>query len=231
VASLTKNEGLTTGLALLVLIALRYRPVTLSWVRRQRAHSEGRGFPGVAAWPALREWAQRAAFVLVPALPGLVWAGLIRLFGIGDNFFKSSPKESLVTRGHATIDGMAAHLAVAPVAAAVLVVGCFLLRPDRERGRFGNPAWLWMACLASLLTILATYVFGGYEIYGWLGASVNRTTIFAQLLLYAELAIWLVIALDAAFIHNRIEQRRATPAARRWQPEEALPADLARPAP
>ena len=213
VASLTKNEGLTTGLALLVLIALRYRPLTLSWVRRLRAHPESGGFPGAAAWPVARRWAERAAFVVVPALPGLVWVGQIRLIGLSDRFFQSPPTESLVTRAHATIDGMAAHLAVAPVAAAVLVAGCCFLRRDRERARFGNPAWLWTACLASLLTICATYVFGGYEIHWWLANSVNRTTIFAQLLLYAELAIWLVIALEAAFTHERVEQRNATPAA------------------
>jgi hypothetical protein len=212
VAALTKNEGLTTGLALLVLIALRYRPLTLSWVRGLGRRPAGGRFPGRAAWPAAREWAERAAFVVVPALPGLVWAGLIHLLGIRDNFFKSPSSQTLVLRAHATIDGMAAHLAVAPVAAAVLVAGCCLLRRKRERAGLGNPAWLWLACLASLLTIFATYVFGGYGIYGWLANSVNRTTIFAQLLLYAELAIWLVIALDAAFAEDRVEQRNATPA-------------------
>jgi hypothetical protein len=95
----------------------------------------------------------------------------------------------------------------------VLVAGCWFLRRDRERARFGNPAWLWTACLASLLALLATYVFGGYEIHGWLASSVNRTTIFAQLLLYTELAIWLVIALDAALTHERAERRDATMAA------------------
>ncbi len=212
VASLTKNEGLTTALALLVLIALRYRPLTLSRVPRLRPHPEGRGSSGVAAWPVARRWAERAAFVVVPALPGLVWAGLIRLDGLSDRFFTSPSTESLVTRAHATIDGMAAYLTVAPIAAAVLVAGCCFLRRERERARFGNPAWLWTACLASLLTIFATYVFGGYEIHGWLATSVNRTTIFAQLLLYTELAIWLVIALDAAFTHELIEQPYATPA-------------------
>jgi hypothetical protein len=221
VASMTKNEGLTTALALLVLIALRYRPLTLSWVRRLRAHPESRGSPGVAAWPVARRWAERAAFVVVPALPGLAWAGLIHLDGLSDRFFTSpstksfftSPStESLVTRAHATIDSMAAYLTVAPIAAAVLVAGCCFLRRDRERVRFGNPAWLWTACLASLLTIFATYVFGGYEIHWWLANSANRTTIFAQLLLYADLAIWLVIALEAAFAQELIEQPNATPA-------------------
>jgi hypothetical protein len=206
VASLTKNEGLTTALAVIVLIAFRYRPLTLSRLPQLRAHPESGGFPGVA-----RSWAQRAAFVVVPALPGLAWAGLIRLLGIGDSFFSSSSSQSLVTRAGATADGMAAHLVAAPVAAAVLLAGCCFLRGDRERARLGNPAWLWTACLASLAIIFATYLVGGYEIHAWLMYSVNRTTIFAQLLLYAELAIWLVIALDGAFTHERSKQRNASP--------------------
>jgi hypothetical protein len=214
VATLTKNEGLTTGVALLVLIALRYRPLSLSWVRRLRARPQRGASPSATAWPAVaRSWAERGAFVVVPALPGLVWAVLIRVIGLSDNFFKSPPTQSLDTRVHATIDGMAAHLAVAPIAAAVLIAGSCLLRRDRERARFGNPAWLWMACLASLVTIFATYMLGGYGIQSWLANSVNRTTIFAQLLLYAELAVWLVIALDAAFASQHAEQPDTTPAA------------------
>jgi hypothetical protein len=213
VACLTKNEGLTTGLALLVLIALRYRPLTLSWVRRLGAHPEGGSSPGAAAWSAAPRWAERAAFVVVPALPGLVWAGQMRLIGLSDRFFQSSPRDSLVVRANAALAGMAVHLAVVPVAAAVLVAGCYFLRRDRERARFGNPAWLWTAGLASLSAIFGTYVFGGDRIVWWLANSVNRTTIFVQLLLYAELAIWLVIALDAAFAQEQVGQPNATPAA------------------
>ncbi len=180
VASLTKNEGLTTALVVLVLIALRYRPLTL---------------PG----PMARRWAERAAFVVVPALPGLAWAGLVRLIGVHDAFFMSASAESPATRAGATVLGMAAHLAVAPVDLAVLLVGCWFLRGDRKRARLGNPAWLWAVCLGSLAIIFATYVAGGLEIHGWLGSSVDRTTIFVQVLLYADLAIWLVIAVDGAF--------------------------------
>jgi hypothetical protein len=180
VASLTKNEGLTTALVILVLIALRYRPLTL-------------------AGPKLRIWAERGALAAVPALPGLAWAGIIRLLGIRDNFFLNTTAESPATRAHATIAGLAAHLAVAPVALAVLLVGCWLLRGDRERAGLGNPAWLWLSCLGSLTIIFGTYVFGGDEIHWWLANSVDRTTIFAQVLLYSDLAIWLVMALDRAF--------------------------------
>ena len=194
VASLTKNEGLTTALVVIVLIALRYRPPTR---------------PG----PGARRWAERAAFVVVPALPGLAWAGLARLIGLHDAFFRLTSPESPATRAGATVAGMAAHLAVAPVDLAVLLVGCWLLRGERKRARLGNPAWLWAACLGSLAVLLATYVAGGLEIHNWLAASVDRTTIFAQVLLYADLAIWLVIAVDGAFTRAGRGQRDAVQAA------------------
>jgi hypothetical protein len=204
VASLTKNEGLTTALVILALIALRYRPLRL---------------PG----SMVRRWTERAAFVMVPALPGLAWAGLARLIGLHDAFFSSASAESPADRAGATIAGMAAHLAVAPVDLAVLLAGCWFLRGDRRRARLGNPAWLWTVCLASLAVIFVTYVIGGLEIHSWLANSVNRTTVFAQVLLYADLAIWLVIAVDGAFTradgepltHANSEQRDAVGAAGR----------------
>jgi hypothetical protein len=179
-ASLTKNEGLTTALVIIVLIALRYRPLSL--------HRLG-----------ARDWAERAAFVVLPALPGLAWAGLIKHIGVSDEFFNSASGQTPLYRAQASVAGMAEHLHVAPVALAVLVAGCLFLRGDRVRARLGNPAWLWLACLGSLATIFATYVNGRLDIHGWLGTSVNRTTIFAQLVLYSDLAVWLVIAVEAAF--------------------------------
>jgi hypothetical protein len=205
VASLTKNEGLATALIVLVLIALRYRPLAL---RQLRAHPERPGHPGPEAWPLARGWAERAVFVVVPALPGLAWAVLIRLLGLQDNFFRSSSAESLAVRADATAPAMTAQLTVAPVAIAVLVAGCFFLRGAREKGRLANPAWLWTAGFFSLVFIFATYVFGSYEIHSWLLDSVFRTTIFAQLLLHVDLVIWLVIAVDAALTRLPIRGRR-----------------------
>ena len=115
-----------------------------------------------------RRWTGRAAFVVVPALPGLAWAAMARLIGLQNAFFGSSSTESVVSRADATIAGMAAHLAVAPVAVAVLITGCCLVRKDRERSRLGNPAWLWTACLGSLAIIFATYVFGAFRFTGGL---------------------------------------------------------------
>jgi hypothetical protein len=198
VASLTKNEGLTTALVVLVLIALRYRPLAL---------------PG----PRARRWAERAGFVLLPALPGLAWAGLIRHIGVHDAFFTSASAETPLTRASATIAGMAAHLAVAPVTVAVLLAGCWFLRRDRERARLGNPAWLWISWLGSLAIIFATYLAGGLEIHSWLATSVSRTTIFAQVLLYCELAVWLVIAADGSL--TRADGQRQPPAAGEGVPD------------
>jgi hypothetical protein len=179
VASLTKNEGLTTAVVIIVLIALRYRPLTL--------HR-----------PRLRPWAERIAFAIVPAVPGLAWAATMHELGVTDNFFTSGSGETTASRAGAAVTGIAAHLhAVGPVALAVLVVGCLFLRRDRKRDGFGNPAWLWVAGLGSLTILFVTYVVGKIEIHAWLTSSAMRTTTFAQVLLYADIAIWAVIAADA----------------------------------
>lgn len=205
VASLTKNEGLATGVIALVLIAVRYRPV--AWARL--AALTGRDHPSVGWREAGRRWAERACLVVLPALPALAWAVLTRSLGIGDLFFKSSvffvppPRESIAERADVTFQGMAAHLAVAPVAAAMLLLGGLFLRRDRERAGLSNPGWLWTVWLGSLVVIFVIYLKGPLEIHGWINNSVNRTTIFGQLVLYAELAGWLVIAVDAAFSADR----------------------------
>ena len=195
-ASLTKNEGLTTSLVVLAMIAVRYVGATLPFL------PDSGGTTATARW--VRNGARFAVLLIVPAAPGLAWAALMRLIGLNDRFFStSSYDESASTRAYATIHGMADHLAVAPVAAAALLVGCCLFRRERKRAGLGNPAWLWLACLASLAIIFYTYVAGSLEIHSWLASSVNRTTIFAQLVLYTELALWPVIALDGTFPARR----------------------------
>jgi hypothetical protein len=219
-ASLTKNEGLATALIVLALIALRYRPIRLprvtAWaaplyrltsrlnkraalLNKGAAHVNGRAAspPPLARWA--REWAQRAAFVLVPAAPGLGWAGLVHLDGIQNVFFQGPSGQSLASRAAATVEGMGGQLKIAPVALLMLVAGSLVLRRYRESARLANPAWLWLSCLGSLAVIFATYLFGSDPIQVWLHSSVNRTTIFAQVLLIADVAIWLVIAVSGAF--------------------------------
>ena len=199
-ASLTKNEGLTTALIIIAAIALRYRPFSL---------------PG----PMSRRWAERAVLVLLPALPGLAWAGMIRLIGVHDAFFTTGSPEARLTRAGATVLGMARYLHVAPLALAVLLAGCWFLRADRQRAGLANPAWLWICCLGSLAVISSTYVFGDLEIHGWLTNSLDRTTIFAQVVLYTEIAVWLVIAAEGAFSRAPARADREPPPASEHLPE------------
>lgn len=199
VASLTKNEGLTTALIMLVLIAFRYRPLSLPKWRDPR---EGRW--SVQLWTVGRSWIARAAMI-IPALPGLAWVWLVHRLGLTDTFLGSGRgPESLAYRAHATFVGMGGHFtAILPVALGALMVGCLLLRKDRKRAGLGNPAWLWLTWLGGNLVIFGVYVFGSLEINSWLASSVLRTTVFGQLVLYAELLVWSVVAVDGAFIKSR----------------------------
>jgi hypothetical protein len=191
-ASLTKNEGLTTALVILVLIAFRYRPITrLPW-----RGPAGPGRPSVGRF--VGAWAERAAFVIVPAIPGLASAELARHIGLQNAFFGARARAALGSRASATIVAMEPHLKVLLWAMAITVAGCILLNAERRRAGFANPVWFWTGWVLSLGIIFATYVYGTLEIALWLANSVNRTTIFAQLVLYAYIAVWLVIGLEGA---------------------------------
>jgi hypothetical protein len=198
VASLTKNEGLTTSLVVLALIALRYASAALPLLARVPVPEASDATGTAARW--IRYAIRFAVLVIVPAVPGLAWEALMRSIGLHDRFFSATATgESRSVRVSATLHGMGAHLAVAPVAALALLVGCLFFGRERKRAGLGNPVWLWLSCLASLAIVFYTYVAGSLEIHSWLASSVIRTTIFAQLVLYTELALWLVIALDRTF--------------------------------
>jgi hypothetical protein len=209
-ASLTKNEGLITALAVMSLIALRYRPLTFSRPGRVR---DGLGSPGTAAHQTVRAWAERGAFIVAPGLPCLIWVAEVRALGLRDAFFTLSTSESLAYRAGAAAERIGSYLTIAPVALAVLILGCIFLNRDRRRSGLGNPLWLWAACVVGLAAIFATYVFGSLEIHRWLAASVSRVTDFGQLVLYAELTIWFVIAFDNIFTRDDAPQRELAAAA------------------
>ncbi len=200
VASLTKNEGLTTALMIFVLVSFRY----MIALRASRSRTIGFGgsivggdHPKVHALPS--GWAKRTMFTLtavviaiVMAVPGLGWAALVKLNGIGNAFLGRSP-QTVEQRVHPTLAGLADNLHILPVAGAVTLVGLLVLRSDRSRLGLGHPLWLWLVVFGSLTALLLTYLFGAFEIHWWLSTSVQRTTIFANLALYADLSIWLVV--------------------------------------
>jgi hypothetical protein len=190
-ASLTKNEGLTTALIILVLITFRHIPVRISWRHWSRPTRRSAGRLALT-------WLRRAAFLIVPALPGLASAWLARRIGLQNAFFGTVAPSALSGRASATLTAMEPYLKVMPLAAGVTLAGCAVLNASRRREGFGNPIWLWTGWALSLGAIFATYVYGTLKISLWLANSVNRTTIFAQLLLYAYIAFWLVLGLEGA---------------------------------
>ena len=182
VAALTKNEGLTTCLVIFVLLAIRYVPAPTRDAPR-RFVEQG------------KRWAFRIALAGAMALPGLVWVATIRAYGLSNSFFTGSPTQPVGLRLRTAADAMATQLHIVWAAAAIAIVGLVALGRARHRLRLAHSAWLWVAMAASIGSVLATYVFGIYEIHWWLSTSVDRTTIFAKLLAFTDVALWLVIAL------------------------------------
>lgn len=197
VAGLTKNEGLTTAVVILVLVAIRYLP---SPARRLSGHR------GVQGWARL--WAQRLGAALVLAVPGLSWAGVAKLDGIGNSFFSGSRPEPVLQRVGPTVSGLWAHLHLLPLAGVVLVAGGLVLAKARRTAGWGNALWLWAVLGASLAALAASYVFGSLAIAWWLYTSVERTTIFAQVVIYCELALWALVAVSNGTAVAADRQRR-----------------------
>jgi hypothetical protein len=177
-----------------VLVAFRYRPLGL-W--RRIGESPDGSAPTQRSGLGLRSWVERFAFVAVPALPGLAWAALVHVFRIPNRFFGPPSGETVSYRARTAVGSMANHLVVLPVAFGVLLLGTIFLRGYRQRLGLGNPSWLWTTVIAYLALLIATYAVGSYPIHWWLATSVDRTTIFPQAALYADVGVWLAVSLVA----------------------------------
>jgi hypothetical protein len=75
------------------------------------------------------------------------------------------------------------------------------------------------SCGYSLAVIFGTYLIGGLPIDHWLANSVNRTTIFAQVVLYTDIAVWLVLAAEGASSRAPARADREPPPASEHLPE------------
>jgi hypothetical protein len=184
VAALTKNEGLTMALVILFLSAVRFVP-TPARTEKPEDHRARR----VAV-----TWLQRLVLAAVMALPGLSWAVLVRSYGVQDSFFADGLRLSPRGRFGPTVSAMWAQLHLLPFVALIALAGVLVLRQRRRRIGLGHEAWLWACLCASLAITVGTYVFGDYPLSWWLATSVDRTTLFAALLLYTDLAIWMCVA-------------------------------------
>ena len=205
VAALTKNEGLTVALVILALMSIRYIPASSQ--RGVMHHGQPPDRSGVLVGRTLvrrfqlivpstaADWLTRASLWLAMAAPSLLWPLLMKYEGIGSDFFGSS-SESVSQRFQPTISAVAHNLHILPVAAVVATVGGLTMRRTRLHTGIGGPVWIWIVIAWSLIALTATYVFGGLEIHWWLSTSVSRTTVFAQIALYTDMVVWMVIAAD-----------------------------------
>jgi hypothetical protein len=183
VASLTKNEGLVTAIAILLLIAIRYHP--------PMARHEDAGAPVRRA--SAKRWAVCALMWIAPAIPGLVWLVQMHLLGVQNYFFGTPTSESVGVRTSATFKAMTNSEEIFWVALLVVAIGCLWFRTSRQQAELGHPLWLWTAWVVGNALIAATYVFGDLEIHTWLTESVDRTTIYGKLLLLVDIAVWSIL--------------------------------------
>ena len=209
VAALSKNEGLTVGLIILVLMAIRYIPA-ISPRRRDRDESTSLTWrPSIRSGASI--WMRRGIFALLMALPAVTWQGVLRVDGIGDNWFGSGrpgngigpaaftgTSQGAGYRLRMIETGLWAHLHNIPVAVLVLalVPGSIMLWRARRRVGLGHDAWLWIVVVGFLVSVTYVYEQGTPEINWWLSTSIDRTTIFPKLVLYTAAAVWLVTAVS-----------------------------------
>ena len=191
VAALTKNEGLAVALVIMLLMSIRYIPASSRFVVMHAGRPERRFELRVRA--TLMVWLPRAGLWLAMAAPSLLWPLLMKYEGIGSDFFGSSD-QSIGERFQPTISAIADNLHILPVAAAVAIVGGLTLRRARAQIGLGASVWIWIVIAWSLIALAGTYVFGALPIPWWLMNSVNRTTVFAQIALYADMGVWMVIS-------------------------------------
>jgi len=192
VAALTKNEGLIAALMIFALLAVRHTP----WPTRSRSSPEAapRYGPLRSGWSA---WGVRVVFVtVVMSAPSLVWPLYVNYEGIKSDFVGVSG-QSLSLRLHATTTAAWENMHLVPVAMMVALIGGLVLTGTRRKMSIGSDVWMWTVLAGSLIALFVTYVFGALEIHWWLRTSVNRTTIFENLALYSDVAVWLAVAAAA----------------------------------
>lgn len=194
VAALTKNEGLIAAVVVLGLVACRYFPASSP---RSGTHATTSVRDRIASLPGVVTWGRRLGVALLTILPGALWAVAVKAYGIGNVFFGAGRTEPVPSRLHTTADRLWAYLHVLPLALVVLVCGVLWLTSSRRALGLANPAWLWTTLVLWLASLVYTYAFGALPIDWWLRTSADRTTIFPQLLLITEMAIWAVVGVDS----------------------------------
>jgi hypothetical protein len=197
VAGLTKEEGVATAMALVVLIVLR----SLAHVRSGQAETPGAD-PSIATESRSARAARRVAVRRKRVTSGLIglavlaaWPVLARLDHAPKDVNTSGPHHGTFWhRAHLTVDSMAPHLHVLMLAVPIAVVGAIVLRSQRRATGLANDAWAWGGLAAGLLVVGWAYAGGGGDTAFWLLTSVHRTTMFPAVTAWLIVGGWVIAA-------------------------------------
>lgn len=179
VAGLTKDEGIATAMAVVLLMTTRH-----ALARRHRwTVAIGAGLAGVLA------------------LGG--WPVLVRLLGAPpDQPTLGRRQGSDLSRARAAVTAMVPHLHVVLLALVIAGTAALVLRQARRRIGLGNDVWAWASLFAGTLAVVAAYAAGGGNVEFWLTTSVHRTTFFAALTAWWIVGGWAVVGASAVACTN-----------------------------
>jgi hypothetical protein len=188
VAGLSKNEGVATAGALVVLIALR----------------------GVVSMPAAerhRRWWRPVVIGAAELAALAAWPLLMRAIHARGESSTLSAAHEWPDRARAAYDGMAPYLHVIVLAAPLAVVGGLVLSRVRRRSGLANDWWAWAGLAGGLVVVGGAYVTSTAAIAVWLVGTVDRVTEFPALTGWWIVAMWAVVASGALGATRYSEQR------------------------
>jgi hypothetical protein len=178
VAGMSKDEGIVTAVALIVLIAIR-NLVTMSLEERHKRW-----------WrPILLGMAELGAVA--------VWPVLMRIIHARGVSMSVPPLHEMPGRARAALDGMWPYLHVIVLAAPLAVVGGVVLSRVRRKSELANDWWAWAGLISGLGAVSAGYVTGTSAVQVWLVGTVDRVTEFPALTGWWIVALWAVVASGA----------------------------------
>ena len=201
VAGTTKDEGLVTALALVILVAAR-----------------SIGMDGLRG--ARDRWLVPVAVALGEVALLAWWPMMMRVIGARGASSTFDTHTGVAHRTNATIHGMSPYLHVLVLAVPLSVVGGLVLSGVRRRVGMGNDLWAWGALATGLGAVGAVLVASRSPIGPWILSTVHRITEFPILQAWWIVGIWAVVATSelAGILEGDPASSRGAP-----RPNEPLP--------
>jgi len=175
VAGTTKDEGMVTAIALVVLVAAR--SIGLAGLR--------------GAW---HRWVAPAVVAGCELAVLAWWPVMMRVIGARGASSTFTSDTDLSHRADATVHGMSPYLHVLVLAVPLAVVGGLVLSGVRRRGGVGHDLWAWVALSTGLTAVGAVLVASTSPIGPWILSTVHRITEYPILQGWWIIGVWAVVA-------------------------------------